>query len=54
VRHEGINLVELLAVDRRHVLRELLLGLVLVLALVPALIVSQALGAVFYPGQLRG
>lgn len=52
VRHEGITLVDLLAVDRRHVPRELLLGLVLVLALLPALIVSQALGALFYPGQL--
>jgi hypothetical protein len=52
VGREGITLVDLLAVDRRHLLRELLLGLVLVLALAPALIVSQVLGAFFYPGQL--
>ena len=36
-RREGITLVDLLVIDRRHVVRELLLGLVLVLALVPRL-----------------
>jgi len=52
VRREGISLLDLLNLDRRHIWRDLLIGLPLILALIPALVVIQVLQTVFYPGQL--
>ena len=52
VRREGIGLVDLLGLSNRPVWRELLLGLVLVLALIPALAIDQVLTFLFYGGKL--
>ena len=52
VRREGIGRLDLLALDRRRVVRDLLLGLALVPALGTALAVVQVLQTLFYPGQL--
>jgi hypothetical protein len=41
-----------LAVDRQHVARNLLIGVPLALALIPALAINQVLQTPFYPGQL--
>lgn len=52
VGREGIGLFDLLAVRDRKVIRELLFGLPLVLALIPALIVNQVLTLIFYGSHL--
>jgi hypothetical protein len=50
-RREGIRLVDLLGLGNRPIFRELLFGLVLVLALIPALAITQVLTFLFYSGH---
>jgi hypothetical protein len=51
-RRERISVLDLLAIDRQHIARDLLVGAPLALALIPALAVNQVLQTFFYPGQL--